>query len=534
MSCPQVQNWSAKLIVRHLAALTGDRIILPPSVLIQILAAVGSDATLPSPLTFELVNGKTRRKLFGAVREFTAEEEEVVVGTEVANSLGITITEAKEAEVEDRMDVDGGVGGDAGSSSTNGTDQDSILVRLVSLPKGKSTKLAPLDPDYLDISDMRSTLESHMRKHYATLTLGETLTVPYLSPNTHLQKSYQFLITDLNPSPACVIIDTDLEVDIEPLDQSLAEEAVKRKFGLASSSSSSASSSSPNDVKQLTWNGTVANSEGKVGKDEYRYFTINTQAEYKFYTVEVVPTESGDADLFISTQTEKPTMLDHDHYNVDLGASHIAFPMPPDTPFIYIGVHGYAPLSNFTLRVRADDNLVEKDEGEGVGGREEREKPGPEHEQCPNCRVWVPGRTIGMHRAFCERNNAMCGWCGRVMKKEDLEAHWHCEVAGCEKVGNISEKLKHTTLIHTPHPCTCQALLPLPLLSTHRRLCPDRLITCPFCHLRVRAGPPSYSSKDLLLSTPLSEHESECGSRTITCTKCGKNVMMKEVRSHMG
>ena len=274
----------------------------------------------------------------------------------------------------------------------------------------------------------RSTLESHMRKHYATLTQGETLTVLYLSPQTHLQKHYQFLITDLNPSPACVIIDTDLEVDIEPLDQSLAEEAVKRKLNLSSSSNSSFN----DNVKPLIWNGVIASMEGTVAKDEYQYYRISTQADHKYYTVKVVPGEAGDADLFVSTQTDKPTMRDHEYYNVDMGASRITFAIQPDTPFIYVGVHGFAPKSKFTVIVTADDKLDVEQEEEG--NLREEEIPGPDYEQCPNCRTYVPTRTIMMHRAFCERNNGICGWCGKVMKKDDLETHWHCEEPGCDKV----------------------------------------------------------------------------------------------------
>ena len=155
MSSSPVPTWSARLLVRHLGALTGDRIKLPPSVLEQILAEAGPDATLPSPLTFELVNGRTRRKIYGAVREFTAEEGEVAVGTGVAVSLGIVMKEPTQARVDDAMDLDEGLNGDGRVITGNGTDGDSVLVRLVALPKGKSIKLAPLDPDYLDISDMR-------------------------------------------------------------------------------------------------------------------------------------------------------------------------------------------------------------------------------------------------------------------------------------------------------------------------------------------------------------------------------------------
>ncbi|KAJ3044455.1 hypothetical protein HDV00_001882 [Rhizophlyctis rosea] len=421
-----------------------------------------------------------------------------------------------------------------------------IVVRLVLLEKGTLVKLAPMDVDYLDISDMRSTLESHMRKHYATLTQGETLTISYLTPSAHTPKQYHFLITDLHPSPACLIIDTDLEVDIAPLDESLAEEAVKRKFASKGTYNGAGSTGG----RDLVWQQEGGNAggaafatvDGAVEKDVYHYYRVPTQAEHKFYTIELVPTngDKGDADLFVSTQTEQPTMMDHEYYNVDMGRSILDVSLPIDTsdsPFLYIGIHGYAPSTTFTLRItphrdapppRADA------QSSSSTGTVDSAPPGPDYAQCPNCHTYVPTRTLPMHRAFCERNNTLCGWCGKVMKKEDLPRHWHCEEAGCEAVGDVSEREKHREIVHVDLNCVCGASMPLPKLSVHRReRCPERLIVCRFCHLRVRAGGMSFSAKDLMLGTGLTEHESECGARTITCVRCSRNVQMKEVQAHM-
>jgi hypothetical protein len=89
-------------------------------------------------------------------------------------------------------------------------------------------------------------------------------------------------------------------------------------------------------------------------------------------------------------------------------------------------------------------------------------------------------------------------------------------------------------LNHTPQPCSdCNISLPMSELASHRlKQCPDRLIICRFCHLRVKAGPLSKLGKDLLLGGGITEHESECGSRTIGCVKCGQNVQLKDVQIH--
>src|SRR5687767_9782790 len=78
---------------------------------------------------------------------------------------------------------------------------------------------------------------------------------------------------------------------------------------------------------------------------------VPTRPDASCYAVDL-KSISGDADLYISTASEHPTMRDHMWFNVDLGLSSITLHLEtPLRPFIYIAVHGYAEETEFQLHV---------------------------------------------------------------------------------------------------------------------------------------------------------------------------------------
>ena len=153
-------------------------------------------------------------------------------------------------------------------------------------------------------------------------------------------------------------------------------------------------------------------------------------------------------------------------------------------------------------------------------------QPSPDHRQCANCAQWVPSRTFDMHSAFCIRNNTLCSICHRVVQKTQAEQHFHCPI--CEQLLRPEERAKHQLMKHESFPCTCGAEFDLSLMQEHRRrYCPDRMITCKYCHDYVRAGPPSQK-----FGFDVSEHEEYCGSRTIDCAVCKRAVALKVTHTH--
>ncbi|KAI9363587.1 hypothetical protein BD770DRAFT_195032 [Pilaira anomala] len=144
-------------------------------------------------------------------------------------------------------------------------------------------------------------------------------------------------------------------------------------------------------------------------------------------------------------------------------------------------------------------------------------------EQCKNCHAWVLQRTLVLHEGFCLRNNILCPWgCGKVFKKDsqELEDHWHCDQCDYIGEGGKEGREKHLAYFHTPKTCSCTHFTTdsYEALSVHKRTtCPEKLITCRFCHILCAQGPMSLDPRDRLLG--LHAHESYCGSRTITCQK---------------
>lgn len=204
-----VLSWSKALRVGASKASLddGDKILLPPSVLEEFMAATTpaypypdpfdsyltrtasptpqqARASLPSPLTFQIINSLTRFINHGGVKEFSSDEGVCHLPTWMLNSLSL-----KEG--------------------------DSVTLRLKELPKGTWARFRTMSVGSRDILDFRAAFESHLRANYNTLTKGEILSV------RHGNKRYEFLVEELKPADAVCVTDTDLEVDIEPL----AEEA---------------------------------------------------------------------------------------------------------------------------------------------------------------------------------------------------------------------------------------------------------------------------------------------------------------------
>ncbi|GAB5585999.1 hypothetical protein Unana1_00899 [Umbelopsis nana] len=181
----------------------GDKLFLPPSALESLLSQTTANdgqfgnitnagavsehftsqsSTLPSPITFEIRNVKQRSIVYGGVKEFSAEEGMVHLPQWMQKSLGLEIG-------------------------------DTVALRLKELPKGQWARLRPISSEYKEIMDYRAAFESYLRANYNTLTAGEILDIKYGSSR------YQFLVDDLKPEKAVCVTDTDIEIDIEPLEQ---------------------------------------------------------------------------------------------------------------------------------------------------------------------------------------------------------------------------------------------------------------------------------------------------------------------------
>lgn len=211
-------SWSSAFTVGHPIPYPGDKIILPQRALESLIQAhadappprtaslqelASYDPTswepspfdqrqppkpreLPSPLTFQIRNPANRTVTHGGVREFSANDNTVHLPAWMMASLNLA-------------------------------ESDQVMVKFQDLPKGTWAKFRPLTMDYTEIVDFRAAFEAFLRSHYNTLTAGEVLTIE------QAKRPYQFVVEELKPANAVCITDTDLEVDIEPLDTDIKD-----------------------------------------------------------------------------------------------------------------------------------------------------------------------------------------------------------------------------------------------------------------------------------------------------------------------
>ncbi|KAF9432413.1 hypothetical protein BGZ76_010838 [Entomortierella beljakovae] len=468
---------------------------------------------LPSPLTFQIRNPANRVVTHGGVKEFSADDRNIHMPNWMMESLSIS-------------------------------EGDQVMVKYSPLPKGTWAKFRPISADYMEILDFRALLESVLRSNYTTLTRGEVLKV-YQGT-----KEYGFLVEELKPEPgdAVCITDTDLEVDIEPLDTEMQDSS--------SSSHSNGARSGKGSTKDQTLRigGEV---QGKVAVGEYQRWTIDIPNRKSGIQITVNVQEPGDLDVLSSTRA--PISLeDHiwanfesqDPRTITIPASDHDYATQLDSQLIQIGVYGREPTVSsseqststssgptgevaYSIVVMYFDGEPESSAPSTIKGSDDDvpNKGLPGYQECANCGSWIPERTMMLHSNFCMRNNTKCGKCGQVMKKDELADHFHCD--HCEKHGHVSERKKHMEIYHGWYQCSCGSFetASLPELAHHRRTtCSERYIICRYCHILVQQGGPASNARDMIRG--LLSHESYCGDRTIQCQKCTQMVSLKDVQVH--
>ncbi|KAI8391224.1 ubiquitin fusion degradation protein UFD1-domain-containing protein [Radiomyces spectabilis] len=412
----------------------GDKIILPSQSLEQLLQAAPG-GSLPSPLTFELRHPHTGAMLHGGVKEFSGNDADIV-------QLPAWMMNALDLKANDR-----------------------IMIKARDLPKGTWVRLRPLSSNYTDIVDYRAALEAHLRSHYNTLTTGQTLICRYGS------QLYRFTVLELKPEAAVCITDTDLEVDLEPLPKELSTD----ENNFFSQSEVSVASVDQPIVS-------VAVSQG-----ESKHWQLKQGAAIR------VVVESGDLDVLLS---DRPNPTLENHLWSDLSSDSERYislqdkGMGSNASSVYITFHGYTD-SVFTWECLSTPNDDQQPQLQTDQPSETAPQEG--FVQCHHCKAWLPERTLMLHEGFCLRNNIVCSQgCGRVFKRDSDEArhHWHCPL--CSKVGQIEDEPKHMAYYHAEKVCSCSHCTTdsYEKLAAHRRTsCPERLITCRYCHKCQRQIP---------------------------------------------
>ncbi|KAK5169910.1 uncharacterized protein LTR77_005888 [Saxophila tyrrhenica] len=577
---PPSLEWSAQYTLAHSRRgqpLSGDKIKLSQSALEGLLSAASNAAAadsrrdlpaydpynsatysayrqaesqyqdqrqqLPYPLTFRLVNPANGRVVYAGVREFSAEEGEVELSPFLQEGLGLKEREEDRKAANDTI-VDG-------ESPEKDTPVSTITVHAKQLPKGTFVKLRPLEPGY-DPEDWKALLEQSLRSGYTTLTNGEVIGIE------HGRERLRFLVDGFQQEQmdGVCIVDTDLEVDIEALNEEQARETLKRiaeKMTRLPGSEHGSSAGGELDLFKAQ--------QGQVLPGEYVDFTLNSWNRTQPLEIELNGNDGEeDVDLLISpfsaSQRAKPRIDEFVFGDIDSRPRKRIRLDPSNAELehaeaLYVSVHAFAPAQieangdhqeaspqprHFTLRASHPDPATSVDDSQG--GTETTHQP--DEIQCKNCLQFVPKARLVLHEAFCFRNNVLCPHgCNQVFQKSSAEYqnHWHCPHDTANGDSAMSRS-KHDTVFHpAPLRCSCgtqETFSSYLTLARHRTsTCPEKQILCRFCHLEVpQGGDPDVPNAEAILSG-MTPHELEDGARTTECHVCSKLIRLRDTQNHM-
>ncbi|KAK4510543.1 Tlg2-vesicle protein [Mucor velutinosus] len=448
----------------------GDKVILPPSALEQLLQQVGPSGTLPSPLTFELRHPHTAATIHCGVKEFSSEDSTIQLPAWMRESLGLSR-------------------------------EDHVLIKLSLLPKGTFARLKPISHDYRDITDYRAALEAHLRGHYNTLSNGQTLSCRYGG------RVYDFQVVELKPQDAVSITDTDLEVEMDPI------------------TSISTKSSASTSIVQLN-QPVLATS---IAAKQYHYWKL--ELNHAQNVVLNVKVESGNADVVVSGTDKTPTLDNHEWSDLSNDTERSIQISNISTDVLFVGIHGYTDTAvSWEATGNTDMDIStkkEEDQAEDTTGKVQCKNC---HAWIAERTLMLHEGFCYRNNVVCEWG---CGKVFKKDSQE-LQEHWHCDqcdaIGNAQENG---EREKHIAYCHTLKTCVCTTFTTqsYEALAEHRRTtCAEKLITCRYCHILTAQGVVSLDSRDRLLG--LHSHESYCGSRTITCQKCNKPIPIKDITVH--
>ncbi|CAG2009749.1 unnamed protein product [Fusarium graminearum] len=530
--------------------LRGDKILLPQSALEQLLAAarslpstttrsdpwsahsdVDSAQQLPNPLIFRLVNPKNKNAVFAGIREFSATEGTMGLSPWLTEALGIQ--ENEYASLKEVVDLE---------QDPAQLDGIQIKVEARQLPKGTYVRFRPLEAGY-NPDDWKALLERQLRENFTTLSKGAMIAVK----GAHGEE-FKLLVDKVAPEgDGICVVDTDLEVDIEALDEEQARETLRR---IISRQGGPTGSSTGGEID--VWKAV----DGQVLEGGYVHYTLPSWNKSQPLAIELNTDEEDYAlDLFVtpnsSRQRGQPREGVHvfgDFSPTINGVKRIVI-SPTNVELesaeqIAISVHAYrhpdamdGPEKTLQYTLRAKVDLPAEQGAPNGASNGTNEEHSPDEEQCSNCLQFIPKRTMMLHENFCRRNNIVCPGCKGVFKKgsPEWEAHWHCDKDDAFGNSTISKE-KHDYVFHTERQCSnCEfSTNSLPDLARHcTTVCPGKIILCRFCHLEVpQEGDPFNPSPEVLMSG-LTAHELADGTRTTECHLCDKIVRLKDMETHL-
>ncbi|KAI9719714.1 MAG: hypothetical protein M1828_006147 [Chrysothrix sp. TS-e1954] len=572
-------RWAAKFeVAPSNGNLPGDKVVLPSSVLEQLISANASASTaqrgpetgrqpfnsynqleslqrtqseqLPHPLTFRLSNPENDRIVYAGVREFAAEEGQACLSGFLLRALGLEppVPSALTNGVKSTLDGDVPMANDG----LEGRASQVVTISAASLPKGTYVKLRPMQAGY-DTEDWKALLEEHLRNRYTTLTKGEILNVPSGPLTGGKGDDFELLVDEVQPEgEAICVIDTDLTCDVEALNEEQARETLKqiaeRKFKRPGTSSGSSTGGALSLFR---------GQDAQVLPADYVDYELPAwdRSQGIEFSLET-KNGAGDLDLLFSPfgtrQRSRPRMEEHALGDFESRPAKRLRLSPTNVELenadaLWVSVHASPTKGDpsaavpipYSIRASVYDAKSTVPD-EKIATQDELAPLGPDQVRCTNCKAAVPQRSLILHENFCLRNNILCPQgCGQVFQRRSAvyQNHWHCPHDSSHGF-SLASKEKHDDIYHTSHACPVESCsnLPqfdnLPALASHRTTtCPSKLILCRFCHLTVPQGAPTSDTSFFL--TDLTPHETADGNRTENCHLCAKLIRLKDMATHM-
>ncbi|KAJ2967671.1 hypothetical protein NQ176_g9548 [Zarea fungicola] len=482
--------------------LDGDKIILPQSALEQMLSASTSAALmgghytspssqLPNPLTFRVVNPANHNVVYAGIREFSAPEGTVLLSPYLLSALGLDPDHA----VTDKT---------LAPALQNGSSQVQLEIHASTLPKATYARLRPLEAGY-NPDDWRPLLERQLQRSFTSLTKNATIRVHGVRGEV-----FQLLVDKLSPDVDGVcVVDTDIEVDIEALDEEQARETLRRVI---------------NKDRQANGHGVAKDGSidiwkpvsGEVALGNYVDYTLPSWNRSQPLQITLSDISDSDAlDLFVTPksnyQRAVPRSTEHVFSTLSLDAqlkTKTILISPTNVEVekaenIQISVYAYPDPSaassphqvQYTLRAQI---AAEDSRGSGEVNAGKSEEHGENEAQCSNCSQWVPKQSVVLHENFCRRNNVICSICKSVFRKdsEEWNAHWHCAHDTAHGDSQYARH-KHDDIFHGNW--EGDAINPAP---------------------------------EVVLSG-LTAHELADGARTTECHLCDKIVKLRDMQTHL-
>ncbi|KAH3767790.1 ubiquitin fusion degradation protein ufd1 protein [Pelomyxa schiedti] len=381
-----------------------------------------------------------------------------------------------------------------------------------SLPRARQVSLKPVHYSfYENITNPRRYLEEHLT-NYSTLTQGSTISV---GDETRF---FDIFVQKCTPEGTVNIVNSDVELVLEePITQQ------------------------PNPSRRLE---VATPMDGEVKAGDYSYFSVVVPEANATDTLRIeCQAISGDPDIYVSADCQKPSRLEYTWSGVTTGGEEIEIPpnqRDPQNRTFFISVYGYS-ASTFKiaayLETKEEQSELRKS---GLASRTMslRSSSSSSHDgmsECPNCGGWVPQLSFERHTAFCARNNWKCPVCSLTMPAKDRAAHVHCTFGSCKKLMDPNhghcpdcsmemapiEITKHHEIYHTPLQCTCSAKYTLEDMRIHKQY-----------ECRLREEPCQWCAEKITVEL-LPHHQSECQNKTVPCERCGKLISHRDIKHHL-